>query len=557
MAFKNLEQRFNENVNKLYAGATLKFEGGKASNGRNDDPLIVRKPGDGQVGIKLEGRGLPVVSTIQDVKRLTLFSLSSRGLLFLAKQQLLQTGNTFKFTRIINPAFVIANAVPFLHIKRNLRPLSELVGKTDTSYNNVKKMGTMQTESYDKLARWKMPTYISEHLNVGPKSKSNLFAKIGSLIKNTVGNKLASAFSPIINTISALNPLLKRNVGEEKTWETSRPELARDSIITQVNISNVLYQQIHAEVENKFIKYFSAGRTLPTEKTYAGGIASLTVGEEVDGVVSINRKPSLDIERKVFKQKISYIKDPSNQEINSNFAKVQEAYKPINHKFTDIVNISFAMGKDDPVQFRAFIKDLNQTATPEYKPYQYIGRMEKFVNYIGVQREISFKLGIVAFGPDELEAVWRRINYLTGLVFPYGFNRGIFQPNIVRLTIGNVYTEQPGYVTLLNTNFNELGESWEIDDKRQVPLAAQMDIKFSIIEKSSKVADSPLYGITEEMPRFAKNLTPVKPKNATIDTNKDAPNGETPRVISAESVAADIKKTFARITNINPALYPR
>jgi hypothetical protein len=304
MAFKNLEQRFNENVNKLYAGATLKFDNGVASNGKADAPLITRAPGKGY-WTKYEDRALPIQSTIQDVKRLTLFQLSKPGLLFLAKQQLLQSGNTFKFTRIINPAFVIANAVPFLHIKRNLRPLSELVGKTDTSYNNVKNMGTMQTESYDKLARWKMPTYISEHLNVESKSKSNLFAKIGSLIKNTVGNKLASAFSPITNTISALNPLLKRNVGEEKTWETSRPELARDSIITQVNISNALYQQIHAEVDNKFIKYFSAGRTLPTEKTYAGGIASLTVGEETDGVVSINRKKSLDIERKVFKQKIS------------------------------------------------------------------------------------------------------------------------------------------------------------------------------------------------------------------------------------------------------------
>ena len=47
MAFKNLEQRFNEKVNELYDGAKLKFDNGRLSRGANDDPLIVRKPGDG------------------------------------------------------------------------------------------------------------------------------------------------------------------------------------------------------------------------------------------------------------------------------------------------------------------------------------------------------------------------------------------------------------------------------------------------------------------------------------------------------------------------------
>ena len=133
---------------------------------------------------------------------------------------------------------------------------------------------------------------------------------------------------------------------------------------------------------------------------------------------------------------------------------------------------------------------------------------------VGVQREISFKLGIVAFGPDELKACWRRINYLTGLVFPYGFNKGIMQPNITQLTIGNVYVNQPGYVTSLSTNFNELSESFEIDAGKQVPIAAQMDIKFTLIEKATRIADSPFYGITDgetltsPMEGFKNNLTP-------------------------------------------------
>jgi hypothetical protein len=109
MSFKNLEQRFNEKVNELYAGAKTKFDNGRPSTGANDDPLIVRRPGEGYftVADRVGGRSLPINSTIQDVKRLTLFTLSVRGIAFLAKQQLLQTGNTFELTSVINPAFVV------------------------------------------------------------------------------------------------------------------------------------------------------------------------------------------------------------------------------------------------------------------------------------------------------------------------------------------------------------------------------------------------------------------------------------------------------------------
>ena len=132
MSFNNLEERFNATVEKLYAGAHNKFDGGKSSTGLRDEPYLTRTPGEGQFGISLNNRMTPITSAPRDLKRLTLFQFSNRGILFLAKQQLLQTGNTFEQTRIVNPAFVIGNAVPFLHIKRNLKPLSSLVGRTGT-----------------------------------------------------------------------------------------------------------------------------------------------------------------------------------------------------------------------------------------------------------------------------------------------------------------------------------------------------------------------------------------------------------------------------------------
>jgi hypothetical protein len=642
MAFKNLESRFNENVNRLYSAGTLKFENGAPSNGRNDDPLIVRKPGNGYWGFG-ESRSLPVRSALIDVKRLTLFTLSKRGLLFLAKQQLLQTGNTFEQTRLINPLFTVGNAVPFLHLRRHLRPITggpggALLAKTDVSYANVRKLGQLQKSTYDSFTQ-------------------NAGGGIGAFFKKLAG--------PITNTISAFTA--KKNIGEEfgygtpssaEGWKKSRPELGKSDkdyavgfrppafkfggnistvgftrsvygaipsspgswngnyttyltysndkktwpltrqtdyasyrlakynqvawpttgrpdvsnvakksgikadydsakdyrkaidsqISTAAEVSQILSDierlnprpivrasglPVLAEYQGKaFVRYFSAGNA---------GLASLNASEIIDGKTS-----NMQERIKAFKtgpaqdKRLTYLKDESNLPAAlPNNAVSKKAYQSINNAFDDPIVVSFAMGTDGPIRFRAFIKDLQQSATPEYKSYQYIGRMEKFVNYVGVQREISFKLGVIAFSKDELDGCWKRINYLTGLVFPYGFNRGIFQPNIVRLTIGDVYTEQPGYVTSLNTNFNELGTSWEIDGGRQVPIAAEMDIKFTIIEKSSKVADSPFYGITEKMEGFATNLTPDAPPGNPIATRVESRKPSNPEYDGVEKNLID------------------
>jgi hypothetical protein len=266
---------------------------------------------------------------------------------------------------------------------------------------------------------------------------------------------------------------------------------------------------------------------MPYLKYFTGDRESITDGAQFDPQNLNTTNAKYIAETRTDKsKKISYIKDPSNETVALEVIDgltIQPAYALINNTFDDSIYVSFAMGNNTPVSFRAYITDLTQTATPEYKPYQYIGRIEKFITYTSVQRQISFKLGILAYSKDEIEGVWRRLNYLTGLVFPYGYVRGIYQPNIVRLTIGDIYDNQPGYLTSLTTNFTELSETWDLD--RQVPIAATSDISFTLIEKNTKVADSPFYGITEGMEGFTDRVSSEQP-DVTYQTN-EAPAGST------------------------------
>lgn len=608
MSFTTLEQRFNERVNTLYNGATTKYDGGRPSAGTTDEPYVLRRPGDSQCGLKIEGRSAPVISSANDVRRLSLFQISTRGIVFLAKQQLLQTGNTFASTRLLNPTFVVANAIPFAHVQRHIDtrdPIRSIgrslvggvLGQTianrifgsgrPVNLTELRKIGQLQKETYDRLA---------------PQTAS-------SIVSKTIGNVIRKlpVIGKIVSAVSAT-----RSMGETD-WESSRPELGRDNS-GYTSITNTRYgavsrfstwngsyttylgitdgqtstrpDRLGIILSTDYLRYSRTRNNWrePEEDDYRSELLSTTargrdISNQKRNYVDGQIERAIDKQQETFwkkilpsfipaapgnfikyftagevavttrfskttnardiakdKPKLTYVRDPLNTDLKSrNIKKVLEPYAslpvidtPNTPPQDDIITVSFAMGKDSHVQFRAFLTDLTQDIMPQYKPYQYIGRMEKFIAYTGVQRDISFKLKIVAFGEDELTPVWTRINYLTGMAFPYGFNNGIYQPNIIRMTIGNVYYDQPAYITSLNTNFSEAGESWEITQGKQVPIAATMAMKFTLIEKNTKTAASPFYHITEELSTFKT------PEPAARTTETQAPDQD-PSTIAARN----------------------
>lgn len=585
MSLKNLEKRFNEKVNQLYAGATSKFDNGKSSNAFNDDPLNVRRIGSESFGraSRLLGRSLPVGRAAQDTLRLTKFLASWRGIGFLAKQYLLQTGNTFEITRLLNPLFVLgAAAAPavgnIVRIRRHWNPRNTLLSRTDTSTPNVKKLGQLQVTTYNQnflnpttnqfaLGNLKPASPLNAKINIGqekewPQSRPELKDyiktlhnsepsaefKYGGAVKDYllgsfIGNRYGigsgnnySTYYGITDGYSEWNSKTNYTnsdyylaVPGMNEWDTMRTDLLSE---TSVDTSLVNRQSsISQSLEDQKLSFPSTERNL--ESTYleianfnglsipSNNLLLLTQQQEnyqilyksgndkgylayfsgsdaksVKGALRLENTNAKDIagpQTPNTNNAASYLRDPANTLVAARDG-VLDPYKTLpSDKFDDPIVVSFAMGRDRHIQFRAFITDLNQSISPEYKTNQYIGRMEKFVSYTGVQRELSFKLGVLAFSKDELAAVWNRINYLTGLAFPYSIRRGILQPNIIRLTIGNLFTDQPGYVTSLSTNFNQITESWDID--KGVPISAQVDIKFIIIEKRTALASSPFYAI--------------------------------------------------------------
>lgn len=77
-----------------------------------DQPFVTTNPNDSNKRIKqYDSRVLPIGSVIQDTIRISKFTVSGKGILFNAKQFILQGQNAFNETRIYNPLSVLQSTI--------------------------------------------------------------------------------------------------------------------------------------------------------------------------------------------------------------------------------------------------------------------------------------------------------------------------------------------------------------------------------------------------------------------------------------------------------------
>lgn len=166
---------------------------------------------------------------------------------------------------------------------------------------------------------------------------------------------------------------------------------------------------------------------------------------------------------------------------------IRTAYRDtIDFMFHDYVN-------NRVIPFRAMLTSIQENINVDYDTQRYIGRTEKNIVYAGANRELSFTFFIQAFSKSELDFIWQKINYLTGLCFPASYTDGFMVPPFTQLTIGRYYTDQPGYIKSLSHTIED-NTSWDIDEDSQMPMGATVNVLFSVIEKTQVRTGSEFYG---------------------------------------------------------------
>lgn len=125
-----------------------------------------------------------------------------------------------------------------------------------------------------------------------------------------------------------------------------------------------------------------------------------------------------------------------------------------------------AIDNDDPSQkvyihFRAFLNNIDDSINSEINSINYIGRGEKFYTQGGFEEKVSLSFTVLAQSKIELIPMYKKLNYLKSLLTPDYSKFGYMRGNLITLTIGGYFYEQPGILTSLNYNLPE-ESPWEI-----------------------------------------------------------------------------------------------
>jgi hypothetical protein len=129
-------------------------------------------------------------------------------------------------------------------------------------------------------------------------------------------------------------------------------------------------------------------------------------------------------------------------------------------------------GTKSTVPFVGAVTGLSENVSPEWTNFRYLGSPFKVNRYLGVERTLQFTLKLYYTTVKEKDVMIKKVNYLKSLAFPYEeisemkygndtqTSQYAFSPNLIYLTIGDMYKNIYGYIESL---------SFEIDDNTVWP----------------------------------------------------------------------------------------
>jgi hypothetical protein len=209
----------------------------------------------------------------------------------------------------------------------------------------------------------------------------------------------------------------------------------------------------------------------------------------------------------------------------------------------DFITLKFqsrATGK--AVNFRATVSGISETVSPSWDSGKFIGSPFNYYTYSSIERSVSFNFKVYSTTPAQHVAAWQRINFLTGLAYPQGYNQPYATPPFVLLTLGNLYVNKNAYIESLSYTMDD-NAGWEIglNDESvktyKCPIVVDVAITLKFVESRNTTSGGKFYGFelgreaTAEVPSSANaqltndanasaGLLTTQPKDTKVDINE-------------------------------------
>ena len=159
---------------------------------------------------------------------------------------------------------------------------------------------------------------------------------------------------------------------------------------------------------------------------------------------------------------------------------------------------------DEILVFRAIITELSDRFSPVWQESQMIGRADSNYHYTGYSRDVSLNFTVFATSRDEVKPIWRKLNALAGYTAP------IYDPNNItlgapwmRITIGDLFHQQPVVLSSLSYTLHDQDTTWEINIEKdpymkQVPHKIDVQCEFHMITDFLPQKGGNFYSLSDE-----------------------------------------------------------
>lgn len=129
----------------------------------------------------------------------------------------------------------------------------------------------------------------------------------------------------------------------------------------------------------------------------------------------------------------------------------------------DLIPLRFQRVNDlSAIYMRSVITGFTETFTPGWEASNMVGNPFKFHNYTGIERSVSLTVKAYAMSQLELVMMWRRLEYLAHLTYPYDYTDSAIEPSLFYFTLGSLYVNKPAIITSLTYTINDAESLWEI-----------------------------------------------------------------------------------------------
>ena len=131
---------------------------------------------------------------------------------------------------------------------------------------------------------------------------------------------------------------------------------------------------------------------------------------------------------------------------------------------------SIPLGKTS--QFRCTVTGLSETFSPSWDSYKFLGNPFSNYTYSGIERSVTFNFKVYSLNANEHKVVWDKLNFLTGLVYPQGYDSDstALTPPFIRFTLGDLFNNKIGFIESLSYTYDD-NSPWNITKKEKSYLA--------------------------------------------------------------------------------------